>query len=146
MKKIIDAICELVCVAQKHLEKEAFDELDVSAAMAIGYLDSFERLKKAEERKTLLHLPCAIGDTVWCALEDTARLYGGVYEAIVDYIDWSSDDWFKITVRFVSDEQPVSSIKFLEWEFGLHVFFGEDAKEKAEEALKKMEEEKGKCM
>ena len=109
-----------------------------NAEKAIEKLADYE---DAEERKTLLHLPCAVGDTVWCALEDTSRLYGGVYEATVGYIDWSSDSGFKITVHFVGDEQPVSNIDFLEFEFGEKVFFEPAAKKKAEESLKKLKEE-----
>ena len=56
MEKLKDAICDLVSIAEEHLKREDFEELDNAGATIIGYLDELETMKNhLQERERMLH-------------------------------------------------------------------------------------------
>ena len=96
----------------------------------------------AEEQGLLLRLPCKEDDVAWCALEDTRYYYGGVYEVTVEEVEWSSGSNFEVMVRFKEGEQPCGHMRFHSFEFGEKIFFGDNAKIEAEQALADMKKGK----
>lgn len=98
--------------------------------------DRLAEYEEAEEQGLILKPPCKVGDTVWCALEDTRPNCGEVFEATVTAVEWKSDNGFYVAVEFKDDEQPHGGRWFLAHEFGNKIFFGINAK-KAEHSFSK---------
>ena len=48
MEKLKDAICDLVSIAEEHLKREDFEELDNAGAAIIDCLDELETLRKQQ--------------------------------------------------------------------------------------------------
>ena len=96
--------------------------------------DKLAEYEDAEEQGSLVKLPCKKNEKAWCVMYDTRHTYRGVFEATVEEINWNTEDGLKIFVRFESDLQPCCTYTFFHYDVDTRLFFGENAKEKAEKA------------